>query len=96
MTHFILAIIVGVVAVIFALSNVAVVSVEFLLWDFEASLAIVVLISFLLGIMATLIMVLPSVWRKSTEVRKHKKQTQQLSKEQEQLAKEKQEKETEL
>ncbi len=52
------AIIIAVLAVVFALQNAALVSVSFLFWSFEASLALVLLLTFLVGAVASMFIML--------------------------------------
>ncbi|HTR18946.1 MAG TPA: LapA family protein [Candidatus Paceibacterota bacterium] len=60
---FIIGIILGAIAVIFAFQNVAVVTVSFFTWQLTGSLAIVILGTLLCGIVLTLLFLLPSVIR---------------------------------
>src|SRR3989344_5266040 len=59
----ILGVIIGGLAVIFALQNVAVVTVSFLQWEVTASLALVLLGSILAGALVTVLILLPSLIR---------------------------------
>ncbi len=56
---FVLGIVLGGVAVIFALQNIAVISVSFFTWQIEGSLAVILLTTVLVGIVATLLVLLP-------------------------------------
>lgn len=60
---FIIGIVLGAIAVIFAFQNVAVVTVSFFAWQLTGSLAIVILGTLLCGIVLTLLFLLPSVIR---------------------------------
>jgi uncharacterized integral membrane protein len=55
----ILGVALGAAAVIFILQNVAIVDVAFFAWHFQGSLALVLLMTVLLGILITLLLVLP-------------------------------------
>lgn len=55
----ILGVVLGAAAVIFILQNVAIVDVAFFSWHFQGSLALVLLMTFLVGILITLLLVLP-------------------------------------
>jgi lipopolysaccharide assembly protein A len=83
MVYFIIGIIVAVIAIIFALSNAVPVSVSFLVWEFEASLAIILLIAFLVGVLVALIMLVPTMWRKSRHISKQSKMVDELQKKRE-------------
>ena len=60
---FVIGIVLGAIAVIFAFQNVAVVTVSFFAWQLTGSLAIVILGTLLCGIVLTLLFLLPSVIR---------------------------------
>ncbi len=55
----ILGIALGAAVVIFVLQNTAIVSVSFFSWHFEGSLALVLLMTVLMGVLITLLLVLP-------------------------------------
>jgi uncharacterized integral membrane protein len=57
---FILGLMVGGVMVIFALQNIELVTVTFFAWQFEGSLALVLLLTTLVGIILTTLLLLPS------------------------------------
>ena len=56
---FILGLLLGAVAVIFALQNIAVVTVTFFSWQLEGSMAVILLISIISGILVCLLLLLP-------------------------------------
>ena len=56
----IVAIIVAILAVVFALQNAVPITVSFLTWRFESSLALVLLIVLALGILMSLLVSVPS------------------------------------
>ena len=56
----IIAIIVAILAVIFALQNAIPITVSFLTWKFESSLALVLLIAIALGVLMSLMVSVPS------------------------------------
>jgi putative membrane protein len=58
---FILGLLLGGVAVIFALQNIGMVSIVFLGWQLEGSLAVVLSLSVLLGIVIALLLTLPEL-----------------------------------
>lgn len=57
----IIALVIAVLAVIFALQNTMVVTVTFLLWSFNGSLALVLLFSVLVGVLISLLASLPGL-----------------------------------
>ncbi|OGC86915.1 hypothetical protein A2949_01390 [Candidatus Adlerbacteria bacterium RIFCSPLOWO2_01_FULL_54_21b] len=59
----ILGILLGVVSVIFVLQNISVVTVTFLDWQIAGSLALVLLLAIICGIVMTLLVLLPSLIR---------------------------------
>lgn len=72
MIYLVLAIIFAFAVVAFALGNNDAVPVKFLWWQFESSLALLLLTVFTLGVLTTLLTVLPSWFRKSLMVRRLK------------------------
>lgn len=72
MIYLIIAIIFAFAVVAFALGNNDTVPVKFLLWQFESSLALLLLTVFTLGVLIALLTILPSWFRKSLLVRKLK------------------------
>lgn len=71
---FITAISVAALAAFFAVQNSQVATVTFLGWYFEASLVMVLMISFAAGVLATMLVLLPSSLKKSLEIRRLKEQ----------------------
>ncbi len=57
----IVAIIVAILAVVFALQNAVPITVSFLTWKFESSLALVLLITISLGVIMSLLVSVPSM-----------------------------------
>lgn len=57
---FITSLIIAVFAVVFALQNTEVVIIDFLFWGFESSLALVLLLTFLIGALCGFLVVLSS------------------------------------
>lgn len=56
---FILGILLGAVAVIFALQNIAVITVTFFSWELTGSLALILLLAMASGVLITLLLLLP-------------------------------------
>lgn len=71
---FIAALAVAALAAFFAVQNSQVATVTFLGWYFEASLVMVLMITFAAGVLATMLVLLPSSLRKSLEIRRLKAQ----------------------
>lgn len=76
MLYLTVAIIFAFSVVAFALGNNDIVSVKFLFWEQESSLALLLLAVFTLGVLTALLTVLPSSFRKSMLVRKLKGELQ--------------------
>jgi len=58
-----LGVILGGVAVLFILQNVSIVTITFLYWQFEGSMALVLLLALVVGSIITLLFLLPSLIR---------------------------------
>ncbi|MBA7529546.1 Lipopolysaccharide assembly protein A [subsurface metagenome] len=74
----IVAIIVAILAVVFALQNAVPITVSFLTWRFESSLALVLLITVALGIIISLLVSVPSMIRTRRIISGQKKKIQEL------------------
>ena len=74
----IVAIIIAILAVVFALQNAIPIVVSFLTWRFESSLALVLLITLALGILMSLLVSVPSVIKKMKIISNQKKKIQKL------------------
>jgi len=74
----IVAIIVAILAVVFALQNAVPITVSFLTWRFESSLALVLLITLALGIIMSLLVSVPSTIKKMKSISSQKKKIQEL------------------
>lgn len=74
----IVAIIVAILGVVFALQNAVPISVNFLTWRFESSLALVLLITLALGILMSLLVSVPSMIRTKKIISGQKKKIQEL------------------
>jgi len=77
----IIGLIVAILAVIFALSNPTPTVITFLFWHTgEVSLALVLLITFAIGVIAAVLVLLPGIIRRSTQLRGMKKKVGQMDK----------------
>lgn len=72
----ILALLIALVAVVFALQNLIPVTVTFLAWDFNASLALVILITLLLGVLIGYLATVPGAIRGKIAANAQKKKWQ--------------------
>ncbi|MAZ41068.1 hypothetical protein CL654_03040 [bacterium] len=66
MIYFIISLVLVLVAVIFALSNSEAVEVQFLFWGYEGSLALILLLTFLLGMLTVLLSLIPGFFKKKS------------------------------
>lgn len=80
----IIAAIIAVAAIIFAVQNSSVITVGIFLWEFEGSLALILLLTFLFGLLAGVLFLLPSFLKKSWHLRKQSKQLQEAERRQQQ------------
>jgi lipopolysaccharide assembly protein A len=74
----VLALIIAVLAVVFALQNPLPVIVNFLPWELRGSLALVLLITLVLGVLVGLLVSLPSIFRKERRLNHQKKIIEEL------------------
>lgn len=74
----IVAIIVAILAVVFALQNAVPITVSFLTWRFESSLALVLLITVALGVIMSLLVSVPSKIKRVKLISNQKKKIQEL------------------
>jgi len=72
------AIVVAILAVVFALQNAVPITVSFLTWRFESSLALVLLITVALGILMSLLVSVPSIVKTRKMISSQKKKIQEL------------------
>ncbi len=79
--YLIFALLIALVAVVFALQNFIPVTVTFLLWDISGSLALVLLLTLALGILIGLLVAAPGLVRRQLKVSSHRKTISKLEKE---------------
>ncbi len=65
----ILGLLIGALAVIFALQNVAVITVTFLVWQVTGSLAVVLLIAMVAGMVMSILVSVPEVIKDQMKIR---------------------------
>ena len=75
---FILGLVLGALAVIFALQNITTITVSFFVWQLEGSLALILALAFLTGIVATLLIILPESVNNYFNYRKLRKENEKL------------------
>lgn len=71
----------GIAALLFAVQNIQAVALTFLNWQFETSLAVVVLTSILLGILISLLASLPSALSDHFRIKRLRKENEYLAEE---------------
>jgi len=81
----ILALVIAVIAVIFALQNTAAVSVSFFVWQFNQSLALVLLLAAFVGVIIGLLTILPGSIKTRWQLATRNKKIASLEKEIEEL-----------
>ncbi len=74
----ILGVLVGAVSVVFVLQNITAVSVSFLAWHLDGSLAVILFLAFASGVLMTLLFLLPSFIRDEFRYSRSKKQIRAL------------------
>ncbi|MDH5202941.1 MAG: LapA family protein [Nitrospirota bacterium] len=73
-----LALLIAIVLVLFAVQNSAIVSISFLTFHFEGSLAFILVVVFASGFLSGILMSIPSILRKSSALREQKRMVRQL------------------
>lgn len=74
----IVGILLGIVSVIFVLQNTAVVTVAFLSWQMQGSLALVLFVAIVMGVLISLLILLPSFIRDALMLRTVRRQKKDL------------------
>lgn len=77
----VIALVIAVFAVIFALQNLPSVTVVFLIFQVKTSLALVLLTTFVLGILVGLLVLVPTTVRQKLKLSKNKKRMAELEEE---------------
>lgn len=72
------ALLIAFVLVLFAVQNSALVKVAFLAFHFEGSLAFILVVVFASGVLAGILMTVPSFWRKSSALREQRRKIKKL------------------
>jgi putative membrane protein len=74
----VLALLIVLVIVLFALQNSAIVTVSFLLFHYAGSLALILVVMFSLGLLVGILISIPSLLRKSSDLREQRRRVKQL------------------
>ena len=75
------ALIIALIAVAFAVQNTALVTVSFLFWNFNHSLAVVILLAIFAGVLISLFVSLPGMLKRSLETTNQRKKIKELDSE---------------
>ncbi len=73
-----LGLIIGAVSVVFVLQNVATVTVAFLGWQLTGSLAVILLVTLICGLLISALILLPSFIKAEWQIRVYRKRIKQL------------------
>ena len=73
-------VILAILLVVFALQNNAAVTVTFLLWRFESSLALVLLLSLAVGVVMVVLLTIPASWRRRGATSRQRRELAELQK----------------
>jgi uncharacterized integral membrane protein len=73
-----LALLIAIALIFFALQNSALVTVNFLAFHFEGSLAFILIVVFASGVLTGILMAVPSFWKKSSALREQRRKIKQL------------------
>jgi len=74
----VLALVIAIAIILFAMQNSAIVTISFLSFHYTGSLALIVAVLFTLGLLAGLLVSLPSLLKKHLDLREHKKKIKRL------------------
>jgi len=74
----VLALVIAIVIVLFAVQNSAIVTVSLLSFHYDGSLALILIVVFSLGFFVGILISVPSLVRKSSDVREQKRRVKQL------------------
>lgn len=69
----------AILTVIFALQNAIPVGVTFLVWKFEGSLALVLMLTFALGVLVSLLLSIPAILKRRSAISNQKKKIEELA-----------------
>ncbi len=81
LVYLILALVIAVLAVIFALQNVMTVVISFFAWHVTGSLSLVLLVTLAIGVVIGLLVLMPSLLKGSLQASGHRRRIDSLEKE---------------
>jgi uncharacterized integral membrane protein len=73
-----LALLIAIALVVFAVQNAAMVTVTFLAYHLEGSLALILVVVFVFGVLSGVLLFVPSFWRKNSALRELRRRVKQL------------------
>ncbi|HKR06451.1 MAG TPA: LapA family protein [Bacteroidia bacterium] len=76
----IIAVVIALLAVIFALQNAQPVMVKLFFWDFSSSMALLMLITLVIGIASGMMTLFPAIYRRNSAIKSHSKKIKELEK----------------
>ena len=79
--YLIMALVIALIAVIFALQNTMTITISFLAWEVTGSLSLVLLVTLAIGVVIGLLVLSPSAIKNSMAVSSHRKRIGSLEKE---------------
>ena len=79
--YLIVALLIAIVAVIFALQNTMTITISFLAWEVTGSLSLVLLVTLVIGVVIGLLFLAPSTIKNSMAASGHRKRADSLEKE---------------
>jgi lipopolysaccharide assembly protein A len=74
----IVSLFIAVIAVVFALQNASMVMINFLSWRFEGSLALLLLVTFCMGVIVSVLAAIPSALRKHRQAAERDRKIREL------------------
>jgi putative membrane protein len=76
-----LALIIALALVLFAVQNSTVITLTFIKWTFDGSLAFILALTFAIGILTGIFLFIPTWWRNAKKGRSQRKRIQELERE---------------
>jgi uncharacterized integral membrane protein len=80
MKFIIIAIVVALLAVVFALQNSQTVLVKLCFWEFNSSMALMMLVTLTIGIASGMMTLIPTIYRKNSSIKSNRKKISELEK----------------
>lgn len=76
----IIAVVIALLAVVFAIQNAQTIMVKLFFWDFSSSMALMMLITLVIGIASGMMTLFPTIYRKNSSIKSHSKRINELEK----------------